>query len=173
MHKSTLIALIFGAALMLVLAACGGQNPNGAAQESTSPPAAAEEMAQGREAEHDEEAEGPEHGGEAHGVEPSADELENPVESTEASIARGKEVYAANCVACHGDTGLGDGIAGKAMNPPPANLHEDHVQILTDGAMFAIIHNGVDGTGMPGFEDVIEEEDIWNVINYIRTFKEK
>ncbi len=179
MRKSTLTALIIGAALMLLLAACGGQKP-----EETPPtavPQATEAMSkkvdtghnEPADTGHDESAESADHGGDAHGVAADDEAMANPVEATEASIARGAEVYAASCVACHGDTGLGDGPAAKSLDPPPANLHEDHVQILTDGAMFAIIHNGVEGTGMPAFEGAIDEEDIWNLVNYIRTFKEE
>ena len=171
MRKSTLVALLVGAALMLVLAACGSQKSQEA--EPTAPPAATQEMMNNEGTGHDEAAEDADHGGDSHGVAAEDDEMTNPIAATEESIARGSEVYAANCVACHGDTGLGDGVAAKSLNPPPANLHDDHVQILTDGAMFAIIHNGVEGTGMPAFEGAIEEDDIWNVVNYIRTFKEE
>ena len=165
MRKSTLVALLVGAALMLVLAACSGQKTEEPKQAE--PPAATQEMMGNAEGRHDggqEEAD--------HGVAASDEGISNPIEATEASVARGADVYASNCVACHGDTGLGDGVAAKSLNPPPANLQEDHVQILTDGAMFSIIHNGVEGTGMPAFEGIIEEDDIWHVINFIRTFQE-
>jgi len=171
MRKSTLVALLVGAALMLVLAACGGQKTEEPKQAES--PAATQEMMGNAESGHDEGQEDADHGGDDHGVAGSDEAMPNPIAATEDSIARGSEVYAASCVACHGDTGLGDGPAAKALDPPPANLHEDHVQVLTDGAMFSIIHNGVEGTGMPAFEGAIEEDDIWNVVNYIRTFKEE
>src|SRR5690606_25374304 len=37
-------------------------------------------------------------------------------------LARGAELYAANCASCHGDRGLGDGPAGRGLDPAPANL---------------------------------------------------
>ena len=164
MRKFTLAVLIL-AALMLILAACGGQQP----QEVT--PAATEAMQDSGQGGHNEKP--AETGPDSHGVDTGDEKLANPIPADEASIARGKEVFAASCVACHGDTGRGDGPAAGAFDPPPANLHEDHVQILTDGAMFSIIHNGVEGSGMPAFEGTIGEEDIWNVVNYIRIFKEE
>ncbi len=169
MRKSTLVALLVGAALMLILAACGGQTTE---EPKQSAPAATQEMMKNAESGHDESQEEADHGGDDHGVAGSDEAMPNPIEATEASVARGAEAYAKNCAVCHGDTGLGDGVAGKSLDPPPANLHEDHVQILTDGAMFAIIHNGVEGTGMPAFEGVVEEDDIWRLVNFIRTFQE-
>ncbi|NOZ70879.1 MAG: c-type cytochrome, partial [Chloroflexi bacterium] len=153
MRKTTLIALIVGAMLMLVLAACGGQK----AEEATPTKAAVatQEVSNEAESKHQEEAVGTETDGDAHGVSAGAEETKNPIPATEASITRGMEVYNASCAVCHGDTGLGDGVAGASLKPPPANLHEDHVQILSDGAMAAIIHEGVEGTGMPAFQGVL------------------
>lgn len=169
MRKTTLIALIVGAMLMLVLAACGGQK----AEEATPTKAAVPTgVSKDAESEHQEEAIGAESDGDAHGVSAGEEETKNPIPATEASINRGMEVYNASCAVCHGDTGLGDGVAGASLKPPPANLHEDHVQILSDGAMAAIIHQGVEGTGMPAFQGVLDEDDIWHVVNFIRTFKE-
>ena len=179
MRKTLFILPVAALLVVLTLAACGGQNPNPDADASYEPtvPAAATETSTeeqpAQDADHDEAAEEEGHEeGPSHLTGAAGDELENPVEPTEASIARGKEVYANSCSVCHGDTGKGDGPGGKGFDPPPANLGADHVQVLTDGALFTIIHNGVEGTGMPGFEDTLEEEDIWNLVNYIRTLKE-
>ena len=42
----------------------------------------------------------------------------NPQSGSEA-ISAGKLIYEVNCVACHGDTGLGDGPAGGSLVPAP------------------------------------------------------
>jgi mono/diheme cytochrome c family protein len=44
------------------------------------------------------------------------------VAPTEATIREGAMLYAQNCASCHGSTGLGDGEAGRALNPSPALL---------------------------------------------------
>ncbi|MBN1612109.1 MAG: c-type cytochrome, partial [Polyangiaceae bacterium] len=37
-------------------------------------------------------------------------------------LARGKELFAKNCAACHGNSGHGDGPGGKGLNPSPRNF---------------------------------------------------
>ncbi len=54
-------------------------------------------------------------------------------------------------------------------NVAPSDLHEGHVQGLSDGALFYIISHGKPDTPMPAWEDVLEEEDRWNVVNFMRT----
>jgi len=46
------------------------------------------------------------------------------------------------------------------------------VQVLTDGGMFSIVHNGVENTAMPAFGETLEESDIWHVANFVRIFHE-
>lgn len=41
-----------------------------------------------------------------------------------ALMARGKALFAQNCATCHGAEGLGDGAAGKGLNPKPRNFAE-------------------------------------------------
>lgn len=118
-------------------------------------------------------AEGGHDEGQEHGVPEEAMNLENPVPATEESIAAGAALYAQYCAVCHGAEGRGDGPGGVALNPKPANLHADHVQVLTDGGLFWFITNGAEGTGMPAWESVLSEEQRWQLVNYLRTFKEE
>lgn len=92
----------------------------------------------------------------------------NPIPLTEASIEAGHEVFLANCTSCHGQTGEGDGPAAASLNPPPANLTEPHVAVHTDGDLHWWITNGIKPS-MPPFGEALTEEEIWNVINYVRS----
>lgn len=112
-----------------------------------------------------------EHAEEGHAIPEEAAELENPTEVTEASIEAGAAVFSANCVVCHGTEGQGDGPSAESLDPPPAALGEDHVQVLTDGELFWVITHGVEGTGMPAWEAVLSEDERWQVVNFIRTFQ--
>ena len=83
------------------------------------------------------------------------------------AIAAGKKVFAANCLACHGAAGRGDGPAANALTPKPRDLSDPAIQSQTDGSMFWKLTEGK--KPMPSFEKLISENDRWNVINYVRT----
>jgi mono/diheme cytochrome c family protein len=95
----------------------------------------------------------------------------NPIACDEKSIAAGKVVYAAQCLSCHGPTGIGDGPAAHDLNPKPSNLSDSAIQRRSDGWMFWKITEGK--KPMPNFDKLISEDDRWNVINFVRTFAAK
>lgn len=80
---------------------------------------------------------------------------------------RGRAVYAANCLPCHGKTGRGDGYAAEGLNPPPRNLREA-VPMLDDATLDRRIEKGLPGTAMPAFAGVLGEEDRRALIAYLR-----
>jgi copper transport protein len=98
--------------------------------------------------------------------------LPNPVPATPASLARGQEIYEQNCATCHGMQGRGDGPAGFTLRPRPADFRIHMAAGHTDAQLFDWVQDGVDGTAMPAFGGQLSEEEIWHVINYIRTFAE-
>ncbi len=84
-------------------------------------------------------------------------------------VVRGEALYQKHCAVCHGEKGLGDGITAEALEIKPADLTEGHVQELSDGALFYIITHGKPETPMPAWEGILEEEDRWNIVNFMRT----
>lgn len=56
------------------------------------------------------------------GLDPRYADKTNPLPPDAANLAAGRALYRQYCASCHGSEGLGDGDAGKALNPPPANL---------------------------------------------------
>ena len=95
----------------------------------------------------------------------------NPLQSTAENIGAGKKLYEQNCASCHGLTGLGDGEAGKGLNPRPANIATFiKMPMATDSYMsWTIAEGGVPiGTAMPPFKDVLKEDQIWKIIIYLR-----
>lgn len=94
----------------------------------------------------------------------------NPFEATAENISAGAELYAVSCAVCHGETGEGDGPGAGGLEIPPSDLHDDHVQDLTDGALFYVITHGKPGTPMPAWDKVLSEDERWFVVNFIRTF---
>jgi len=82
----------------------------------------------------------------------------------------GATVFKTNCVACHGKDGHGDGPASQTLEPPPANL-VDLSKVAADDFLFWKISIGVSGTAMPAWKGVLTDQQIWQVIAFIRTLK--
>jgi copper resistance protein D len=88
----------------------------------------------------------------------------NPLPSSKAVLAKGKELYEANCSACHGVGGRGDGPAAAALKPPPPDLRA--AAKWSDGQIAAQIQNG--RGVMPPFKASLDADSIWSIVNYVR-----
>jgi len=94
----------------------------------------------------------------------------NPVKSNAESIAAGKALYTQHCSSCHGKKGLGDGSKAAQLKTQPEDMSQSKLQSQSDGSLFYKISAGRDD--MPSFKKKIPDaEDVWSVINYVRTFK--
>lgn len=95
--------------------------------------------------------------------------LTNPVAADAQSLARGQELYQVNCATCHGEDGLGNGPAGQALDPAPANIAHTG-QMLSDAYLFWRISEGglPFGTSMPAWQDALDEQARWDLVNYMR-----
>lgn len=83
------------------------------------------------------------------------------------ALALGARIYEAQCAACHGPTGRGDGPAGSALLPSPADLTD--FRKLSDATpldFYRRITIGVTGTAMPAFESRLSPEERWAVALY-------
>ena len=105
---------------------------------------------------------------------PDAAKMKNPVAATPASIAAGKKLYDAQCASCHGTAGKGDGKAGALLKPLPSDLTDgDWKHGQTDGEIFTVIRDGARQTGMRAYGSRIPTNDIWNLVNFVRTLGPK
>jgi putative copper resistance protein D len=93
--------------------------------------------------------------------------LRSPVAYTTASIARGGPLYALHCAICHGELGRGDGPAAASLPMPPADLTE-HLFHHREGDLLWWLEHGISGTPMPGFAGRIDEDKLWDVLNFLR-----
>ena len=84
-------------------------------------------------------------------------------------LLKGKKLYNQMCAVCHGAKGKGDGVAGAALNPKPTNFTSASVQAQTDGAIFWKITEG--RSPMASYKTILKEEQRWQLVNYLRTFK--
>lgn len=95
----------------------------------------------------------------------------NPLRTDAISFAAGQQLYQANCASCHGDGGRGDGPLAAGLNPRPSDFAE-HMPAgkHTDGQIFLWIRDGFPGTAMPAWGKRLSDEQIWQLVNYLRTF---
>src|SRR5437764_753669 len=92
---------------------------------------------------------------------PEAAKVQNPVAADATSIAAGKQIYEKSCASCHGKTGAGDGAMGAELNPKPSNFTDaEWKHGSSDGEIFAVIKDGVKGTGMKGFNSKLTTHQI-------------
>ena len=95
--------------------------------------------------------------------------MENPNTADDESLKMGKMQYSKNCASCHGKTGLGDGTKARSLDTFPGDLTSDAYLGQTVGEHFYKSKFG--RNEMPKFENKISDEDIWNIMNFIKTFK--
>ena len=94
--------------------------------------------------------------------------LTNPLGEDAASA--GAEVFRTNCEMCHGPQGHGDGPAGQSLEPRPRNLAVVQSK-AGDDYLFWRVHDGKPGTSMVAWKGILTDEQIWQVIAFVRTLK--
>lgn len=89
-------------------------------------------------------------------------------------VEEGKALYEGKgtCFNCHGKAGKGDGAAGAMLDPGPRNFANCDFQAKrTDGELFWVMKNGIQGTGMMALTPMaVTEEEAWKTIAYVRSF---
>lgn len=89
-----------------------------------------------------------------------------------ASEENGQKLYQANCQACHGPTGQGDGPSAILVDPPPANLTAPILKHgNTEVAIFTVISKGVEGTAMVGWSTKFNEKERHLLAQYVLTLR--
>ena len=95
--------------------------------------------------------------------------MKNPVAVGDASTKAGLAIYTKNCASCHGKAGLGDVVKAMALKEFPGDFSKADYQGQSDGDHFFKTKTG--RSEMPKYEGKLADNDIWNVVNYMRTFK--
>lgn len=90
------------------------------------------------------------------------------VEAAGNDLAEGKRIYLEVCKSCHGVDGKGPG--DMRFTPPAADLTSPEVQSKLDSRLYNSIHNGRANTAMGAWKHALSDQEILEVISYIRTF---
>ncbi|MGI8570638.1 MAG: CopD family protein [Methylocella sp.] len=86
------------------------------------------------------------------------------------SLAAGLRHYEQNCTGCHGASGHGDGPLASSLPIKPADLSAPHTALHTAGDLYWWITHGIERSPMPGFGDVLTNDDRWDIINFLGAF---
>jgi len=98
----------------------------------------------------------------------------NPLAANEDDVRAGQRNFTAYCMVCHGLDGQNTGVPfADKMSPPVPQLSSPAVQDYTDGQLHWIIRNGVAPSGMPAAKDIFRDEEIWQMVLYIRRLPPK
>jgi cytochrome c oxidase subunit 2 len=100
----------------------------------------------------------------------------------------GKQLYGANCAACHGETGAGDGVFAGELSQPASEEHNEmkagemttrpvdftdpsHMLAASPAHLQGKIIRGGMGTGMPYWGPIFTEDQTWALVAYLWTFQ--
>jgi len=96
------------------------------------------------------------------------------------SILHGRELFQKmECWKCHGPEGHGDGPSAATLTDSKDNPIRPYNFSTgsrfkcgeTNQDLYRIFMTGVDGTPMPSFADVIQPNDAWDLVHFLRTLQ--
>jgi mono/diheme cytochrome c family protein len=96
-------------------------------------------------------------------------DVKNPIPYSADVAKEGQGHFGHHCQICHGLDGQGTGVPfANKMQPPVADLAAKDVQDYTDGQLKWIIENGIAPSGMPGWKGILEDDEMWKIVHFIR-----
>lgn len=98
----------------------------------------------------------------------------SPIASTPDAIKEGGEHFQHHCQICHGLDGHATGVPfAEKMSPPVPDLGDKDIQEYTDGQLHWIIENGIAPSGMPAWKGILDDDEMWKAVLYIRNLPQK
>ena len=107
-------------------------------------------------------------------VPPGGVNEKSPLTASQATIAKGKELFTATCARCHGPEGKGSGPESAYA----ADLTDDlRIELNTEGVLFYKIWNGRVSYGkgpkedMPAFQGKLGQDQVWALVEYLKVLR--
>ena len=98
----------------------------------------------------------------------------NPVPLTPAAVADGRRNFGYYCYVCHGLDGQNTGVPfADRMSPLVPSLASPTVQNYTDGQLKWIVENGISPSGMPASKGILNDQELWEIVHYLRHLPRK
>ena len=93
----------------------------------------------------------------------------NPISASEENIHAGQRNFGSYCMVCHGFDGQATGVPfADKMAPPVPPLNSPAIQAYSDGQLHWIIQNGIFPSGMPAAKGIFRDDEIWQMVLFIR-----
>ena len=96
----------------------------------------------------------------------------NPLPATPETLRGGLAHFRENCVVCHGAPGVDPGEIGQGLNPGAPDLTLPRVQERTDGQLYWLVDEGIRMSGMPAFGPTHGENELWQIVAFLRHLPE-
>lgn len=95
---------------------------------------------------------------------------DSPIQPTEQNLIGGAKVYVDNCAFCHGWPNQPASKAAKGMFPLPPQLFNKDEMVTDDpvGVTYWKVKNGIRMTGMPGFGEMLSDNEIWQLSELLK-----
>ncbi len=100
-------------------------------------------------------------------VDDHASKQANPFQPTAENLTAGSDIYDKNCALCHGSL-------KEPVSPMRQKFYPSVPQLMThtpddpDGNLFYVVKYGIRFSGMPGWDGVLSDDDIWKTVLFIK-----
>lgn len=99
-------------------------------------------------------------------VERNAPKIANPVQPTDENLIAGASIYLKRCAECHGEPSQPESNLARTLYPPPPQFITDAPDMEENENYYIIVH-GVRWTGMPGWKNVLTDQQIWQLATFL------
>jgi mono/diheme cytochrome c family protein len=100
-------------------------------------------------------------------VESHAPGQENPVQPTPAALSDGARTYEMHCSLCHGGAAQRISAIRTKFSPPVPQII-NRIPRDPDANLWWITKHGIRMTGMPGWDGILSDQEIWQVIAFVK-----
>jgi len=96
----------------------------------------------------------------------AAPKVANPATADEANLVAGARLYSDHCTLCHGDPARPKSPLADSLNPPAPQFTDDMAD-MPENQNFYIIQHGIRWTAMPGWKNVLSEQQTWQLVTLL------
>jgi len=98
----------------------------------------------------------------------------NPLPATKDNIQAGRKAFSNYCLVCHGLDGQNTGVPfAERMSPAVPALASPTIQGYSDGQLKWVIDHGIFPSGMPASKGILNDDEIWQIVIYVRHLPSK